>query len=218
MHSKWNMQPEKILAASPIIPVIQIHELEQAQPLAEALFAGGVNIMEITLRTPVALAAIELLACSYPHALIGAGTVLNPQQLEQVCQAGAQFAFSPGKTQALLEAGVKQSIPLIPGITSVSDLMEGIALGYQCFKFFPAIAAGGKSMLNAFYGPFPEARFCATGGINAQNFADFLTLPNVPCVGGSWIVPDKAIKERNGLLITELCKNSLATLLESRPQ
>ncbi|MBN9230701.1 MAG: keto-deoxy-phosphogluconate aldolase [Legionella sp. 40-6] len=208
MVSKWNIAPEKIFTISPIIPVIQIHGIDEALSLAEALFAGGVNIMEITLRTPAALEAIDALTRTYPQALIGAGTVINPQQLEQVVQAGARFAFSPGKTQVLLEAGVQQQIPLIPGITSVSDLMEGLALGYSCFKFFPAVAAGGKSMLNAFYGPFPQARFCATGGINEQNFTEFLALPNVSCVGGSWIVPEKAIKEKNWSLITELCKKA----------
>ena len=203
--SNWGIHPETVLGASPVMPVIQIKELEQAIPLATALFAGGIRALEITLRTPVALEAVCLLSRAFPEALIGVGTVIRPEQLELAVNAGAKFAFSPGQTPELLKAGCAAKIPLIPGIASVSELMEGLVLGYTHFKFFPAIAAGGIPMLRAMHGPFPEARFCPTGGINEGNFTEFLALPNVICVGGSWLVPDEAIKAGNWSLITELC-------------
>ncbi|WP_058533105.1 bifunctional 4-hydroxy-2-oxoglutarate aldolase/2-dehydro-3-deoxy-phosphogluconate aldolase [Legionella saoudiensis] len=203
--SNWAVQADTVFCSSPVIPVIQIKEIDQAIPLATALFAGGINALEITLRTPIALEAVRLLVQTFPEALIGVGTIVTPGQLEQAMEMGAKFAFSPGSTQALLKAGIDGNIPFIPGVTSVSELMEGLTLGYTHFKFFPAIAAGGIPMLRSFYGPFPQARFCVTGGINEANFADFLALPNVACVGGSWIVPDEAIKKNDWSLITELC-------------
>jgi 2-dehydro-3-deoxyphosphogluconate aldolase/(4S)-4-hydroxy-2-oxoglutarate aldolase len=206
--SNWVLQPDTVFSSSPVIPVIQINEIEHAIPLATALFAGGMNALEVTLRTPIALEALKLLTHTFPEALIGVGTIVTPQQLQQAIMMGAKFAFSPGQTQALLTAGRDATIPFIPGITSVSELMEGVALGYTHFKFFPAVAAGGVPMLNAFYGPFPEARFCATGGINESNFDEFLDLPNVACVGGSWIAPDEAVKKGNWALITELCHSA----------
>ena len=153
----------------------------------------------------MALDALQLLTDTFPEALIGAGTVTIPEQLKQVADLGAKFAFSPGKTQALLEAGCSSSIPLIPGVSSVSELMDGLTLGYRHFKFFPAVVAGGVDMLRAIHGPFPQVRFCPTGGINEANFSDYLVLPNVSCVGGSWIVPEEAIKKGNWSLITDLC-------------
>lgn len=203
--SNWLVPADTVFCSSPVIPVIQIKEIEQAIPLATALFAGGVNALEITLRTPIALEAVRLLVQTFPEALIGVGTIVTPEHLEQAVEMGAKFAFSPGSTQDLLRAGLNSNIPFIPGVTSVSELMEGLALGYTHFKFFPAVTAGGIPMLRSFYGPFPQARFCATGGINESNFADFLALPNVTCVGGSWIVPDEAIKKNDWSLITELC-------------
>lgn len=203
--SNWVIHPETVLGASPVMPVIQIKELDQAIPLATALFAGGIKALEITLRTPVALEAVRLLSRTFPDALIGVGTVITSEQLDQAVDAGAKFAFSPGKTPELLKAGCAAKIPLIPGIASVSELMEGLVLGYTHFKFFPAVAAGGIPMLRAMHGPFPEARFCPTGGINEGNFTEFLALPNVVCVGGSWLVPEEAIKAGNWSLITELC-------------
>ncbi len=200
----WHISPERVFSASKVIPVIVIHELEQAIPLATALFAGGIHIFEVTLRTPVALDAIKLLASTFPDALIGAGTVTNPQHLQQVSEAGARFAISPGLTHSLLMTGRKSSIPLIPGIASISELMEGLEEGYTHFKLFPAAVVGGMSLLKAIYGPFPEVRFCPTGGINEKNYRDYLALPNVSCVGGSWIVPDEAIKNNDWALISEL--------------
>lgn len=200
----WMVQPEIVFCTSPVIPVVVIKEIEHAVPLATALFAGGIHILEVTLRTPIALDAVKLLVKTFPDALIGVGTVTTPEQLKQVADIGAKFALSPGKTQALLTAGCTSDIPLIPGISSVSELMEGLVLGYTHFKFFPATAAGGANMLRAMHGPFPQARFCPTGGINEGNFSDYLALPNVSCVGGSWIVPDEAVKKGNWSLITDL--------------
>ncbi|KTD05916.1 2-deydro-3-deoxyphosphogluconate aldolase/4-hydroxy-2-oxoglutarate aldolase [Legionella gratiana] len=201
----WIVQPEAVFCTSPVMPVVIIKELEHAVPLATALFAGGIHVLEIALRTSVALDAVELLTKTFPEALIGVGTVTIPEQLKQATEVGAKFALSPGKTQTLLEAGRYSHIPLIPGVSSVSELMEGLTLGYTHFKFFPAAPAGGINMLKAIHGPFPQARFCPTGGINETNFADYLMLPNVSCVGGSWIVPEEAIKKENWSLITDLC-------------
>lgn len=201
----WDVQPGTIFSASSVIPVIVINDLEQAIPLASALFAGGIQVLEITLRTPVAVQALQLLTDRFPDALIGAGTVTNPNQLAQVIEAGARFAISPGQTDALLMAGREASIPLIPGVASVSELMAGLDFGYTHFKFFPAVAAGGIAMLRAIAGPFPDVCFCPTGGINATNYKEFLALPNVSCVGGSWIVPELAVANGDWSLITELC-------------
>lgn len=201
----WSLQPETVFGSSPVMPVIQIKDIEQAIPLASALFAGGINALEVTLRTPIALEAVQLLNRTFPNALIGVGTVVSPEQLHQAIAVGAKFAFSPGATQALLQAGCAASIPFIPGVSSISEIMEGLTLGYTHFKFFPAVAAGGIPMFQAIYGPFPQARFCATGGINERNYSDYLALPNVSCVGGSWVVPEEAVKQGNWSLITELC-------------
>jgi len=200
----WNLHSESVLNASPVMPVIVIKDLEHAIPIATALFAGGIQVLEVTLRTPVALRAVTLLTQTFPQALIGVGTVTTPTQLAAAISAGAKFAISPGQTQALLNAGLNVPIPFIPGVSSVSELMEGLALGYTHFKFFPAEAVGGIAMLRSIYGPFPQARFCPTGGINEENYADYLALPNVSCVGGSWLVPDKIVSQKNWSLITDL--------------
>lgn len=202
---EWKIQPSTVFSTSPVIPVIVIRELEQAVPLAEALFAGGINVLEVTLRTPVAMSALELLINTFPEALIGAGTVITPVQLHEVLAVGAQFAISPGQTKELLMAGKKSEIPLIPGVASVSELMEGLGMGYTHFKFFPAAIAGGTPMLKAISGLFPQVKFCPTGGVNAENYGEYMRLPNVSCVGGSWIVPEEAVKNHDWPLITDLC-------------
>lgn len=203
---RGSLQPESVFSKSTIMPVIVIKELEHAIPLAQALIDGGIGILEVTLRTPVALEAVSLLTKTFPEALIGVGTVTNPQQLAQAIDKGAQFALSPGGTKALLEAGLNSTIPFIPGIATVSELMQGLALGYTHFKFFPAASSGGTAFLKSVYGVFPQARFCPTGGINALNAPDYLALPNVSCVGGSWVVPEEAIASGNWALIRELCQ------------
>ncbi len=200
----WQSGPELIFKVSPVVPVIILEHAADAIPLAEALLAGGINIMEITLRTSAALDAISLLTKTLPELWIGAGTVVTPDQLCQVTAAGAKFAISPGQTEAMLNAGMKGSIPFIPGIASPAELMMGLERGYTHFKLFPAEATGGIGMLRALYGPFPNARFCPTGGISAKNHQDYLALPNVDCVGGSWLVPEEALRQRNWSLIKDL--------------
>jgi len=208
--ANWQLQPDTLFAAGPVVPVIVIKDLATAVPLAKALVAGGIRVREVTLRTPVALDAIKLLAEQVPEAIVGAGTVTTPEQLAKVIEAGAKFAISPGLTRELLHAGKESQIPLIPGIASISELMEGTGLGYTHFKFFPAEAAGGVKTLKSIHGPFSDIRFCPTGGINEKNFLEYLALPNVACVGGSWIVPDDAIAAGNWSRITELCQDAVA--------
>jgi 2-dehydro-3-deoxyphosphogluconate aldolase / (4S)-4-hydroxy-2-oxoglutarate aldolase len=206
----WQLQPDTLFAQGPVVPVIVIKDLADAVPMAKALLAGGIKVLEVTLRTPVALDAIRLLAQEVPDAIVGAGTVTTAAQLQQVVDAGAKFAISPGLTRELLQAGKDAAIPLIPGIASISELMEGTGLGYTHFKFFPAEAAGGVKTLKSIHGPFADIRFCPTGGINESNFRDYLALPNVKCVGGSWIVPDEAVAAKDWAKITQLCQTAVA--------
>lgn len=209
----WQLQPETLFNQGPVVPVIVVKDLADAVPMAKALVAGGIKVLEVTLRTPIALDAIRLLAKEVPDAIVGAGTITTPEQLQQCIAAGAKFAISPGLTRELLQAGKDASIPLIPGIASISELMEGVSLGYSHFKFFPAEAAGGVKALKSIYGPFADVCFCPTGGINDSNFMDYLALPNVKCVGGSWIVPDDAIIQKDWQRITQLCQ---AAVIKSR--
>lgn len=206
----WQLQPGTLFAQGPVVPVIVIKDLADAVPMAKALLAGGIKVLEVTLRTPVALDAIRLLAQEVPDAIVGAGTVTTAAQLQQCIDAGAKFAISPGLTRELLQAGKDAAIPLIPGIASISELMEGTGLGYSHFKFFPAEAAGGVKTLKSIHGPFADIRFCPTGGINEHNFRDYLALPNVKCVGGSWIVPDDAVAAKDWARITQLCQTAVA--------
>ena len=206
----WQLQPGTLFEQGPVVPVIVIKDLADAVPMAKALLAGGIKVLEVTLRTPVALEAIRLLAQEVPDAIVGAGTVTTAAQLQQVLEAGAKFAISPGLTRELLQAGKDCSIPLIPGIASISELMEGTGLGYSHFKFFPAEAAGGVKTLKSIHGPFADIRFCPTGGINEKNFLEYLALPNVKCVGGSWIVPDDAVASKDWDRITQLCQAAVA--------
>ena len=208
MTTNTNYTPAEIFAAGPVVPVLVIKDLDSAVPLAKALIAGGIKVLEVTLRTPVALEVIRKIADEVPEAIIGAGTVTNAQQLKQVVEAGAKFAISPGLTEALLEAGKGYDIPLIPGITSISDLMTAKDAGYDHLKFFPAEASGGVKALKSIGGPFPDVTFCPTGGIGPANYNDYLSLSNVACVGGSWVAPDDAIESGNWDAITQLAKEA----------
>ncbi|SNY41789.1 2-keto-3-deoxy-phosphogluconate aldolase [Arsukibacterium tuosuense] len=212
----WQLQPAELFAQGAVVPVIVIKDLADAVPMAKALLAGGIRVLEVTLRTPVAMDAIKLLAEQVPEAIVGAGTVTTAAQLEQVIAAGAKFAISPGLTRELLQAGKDSAIPLIPGIASISELMEGTGLGYTHFKFFPAEAAGGVKTLKSIHGPFSDIRFCPTGGINENNYLDYLALPNVSCVGGSWIVPDQAVSDKDWPKITELTRTAVAVAAQAR--
>ena len=198
------MKASDVFQLSPVVPVIVVNDLKHAVPMAEALMRGGIRVLEVTLRTPVALDAIKLLSERLPHAVIGAGTVTTAEQLQQVTDAGAQFAISPGMTDSLLRAGSMATIPLIPGVATVSELMQAVDSGYQHLKFFPAEAAGGVAMLKSIAGPFADVRFCPTGGIGAHNYQSYLALPNVDCVGGSWVVPADAVKTEDWQRITDL--------------
>ncbi|MEI9535361.1 bifunctional 4-hydroxy-2-oxoglutarate aldolase/2-dehydro-3-deoxy-phosphogluconate aldolase [Moellerella wisconsensis] len=208
--NNWKLTPEQILTSGPIVPVIVINELSQAVPLAKALISGGVKVLEVTLRTECAIDAIRLIAQEVPEAIVGAGTVINSKQLQAVTEAGAQFAISPGLTDNLLDAAVKGSIPLIPGISSVSELMLGMNYGLTEFKFFPAEANGGVKALKAIAGPFSQVRFCPTGGISPANYRDYLALDSVLCIGGSWIVPADALQQGDYARITQLAKDAVA--------
>ncbi len=197
---------EDVMCAGPVIPVIALDRIEDALPLAEALLAGGIRVLEITLRTDAALASIEKIAVHLPEAIVGAGTVVQREDLRKVEAAGAQFAISPGVTPDLLEGMKDVSIPLLPGVASASEIMLGMSYGLAHFKLFPAMVAGGIDALKAFGGPFAHVRFCPTGGIDQKNYRDFLALENVLCVGGSWLAPNDLIARGELDRITELAR------------
>ncbi|WP_440864362.1 bifunctional 4-hydroxy-2-oxoglutarate aldolase/2-dehydro-3-deoxy-phosphogluconate aldolase [Symbiopectobacterium purcellii] len=206
----WKTSAEQILTTGPVVPVIVVNKLEHAVPMAKALVAGGVRVLEVTLRTDCAVEAIRAIAKEVPDAIVGAGTVTNPQQLADVIAAGAQFAISPGLTEPLLKAAVEGPIALIPGISTVSELMLGMDYGLREFKFFPAEANGGVKALQAIAGPFSQIRFCPTGGISLKNYRDYLALKSVLCVGGSWLVPNDALESGDYARITELAREAVA--------
>ncbi|GAA9213882.1 bifunctional 4-hydroxy-2-oxoglutarate aldolase/2-dehydro-3-deoxy-phosphogluconate aldolase [Helicobacter pylori] len=200
----------EVLQISPIIPVVVIEDIKDAVPLAQSLVEGGTQIIEVTLRSSCALEAIELIAKNVPKMRVGAGTILNPTQLEQAQNRGAEFLISPGLTIKLLEYAKKKDMPLIPGVSSSSEVMQALELGYSALKFFPAEYCGGVKLLNAFNGPFKGVKFCPTGGISADNMHSYLNLENVLCVGGSWLTPKNLIQNKEWDKITEICKRSLA--------
>ncbi|GAA9081968.1 bifunctional 4-hydroxy-2-oxoglutarate aldolase/2-dehydro-3-deoxy-phosphogluconate aldolase [Helicobacter pylori] len=200
----------EVLQISPIVPVVVIEDINDAVPLAQNLIEGGIQIIEVTLRSSCALEAIELIAKNVPKMHVGAGTILNPTQLEQAQNRGAEFLISPGLTIKLLEYAKKKDMPLIPGVSSSSEVMQALELGYSALKFFPAEYCGGVKLLNAFNGPFKGVKFCPTGGISADNMRSYLNLENVLCVGGSWLTPKNLIQNKEWDKITEICKRSLA--------
>ncbi|UOS21822.1 bifunctional 4-hydroxy-2-oxoglutarate aldolase/2-dehydro-3-deoxy-phosphogluconate aldolase [Helicobacter pylori] len=200
----------EVLQISPIVPVVVIENIKDAVPLAQSLIEGGIQIIEVTLRSSCALEAIELIAKNVPKMRVGAGTILNPAQLEQAQNRGAEFLISPGLTIKLLEYAKKKNMPLIPGVSSSSEVMQALELGYSALKFFPAEYCGGVKLLNAFNGPFKGVKFCPTGGISADNMHSYLNLENVLCVGGSWLTPKNLIQNKEWDKITEICKRSLA--------
>ena len=201
------MNLEEILRRAPVIPVLVIEDLAHAVPLGRALVLGGLPVLEITLRTPVALACIERMAGEIEGAVVGAGTVLTAGQRQAVAEIGARFAVSPGLIEG---AGPEGPIPLLPGVATATELMAGLAAGFARFKLFPANIVGGADALKAFAGPFPQARFCPTGGVSAGNAADYLALPNVVCVGGSWVAPADAVRAGDWGRITALAREASA--------
>ena len=199
-----------LLRRGPVIAVYSPASVAEAVQVAHALVHGGLDVIEVTLRTPVALDALRAMVAAEPGARIGAGTVLQADQLRQVQDAGAAFAVSPGATPALLAAAARQSLPFLPGVATASELMQAMDFGLDCFKFFPAQAAGGTALLQAFAGPFPQALFCPTGGIGRDNAADYLALPNVACVGGSWLTPADRIKAGDWDAVSALAREAAA--------
>ncbi len=204
------MNIDEIMHLGPVIPVIVVDTVERAVPLARALVEGGIRVLEVTLRTPAALDAIRAIRAEVPDAVLGAGTVLTPRDLERAMAAGATFAVSPGTTSALLAEVARCGLPWLPGVSTASNVMDVLDAGFDRMKFFPAEPAGGIPMLKALAGPFPAVRFCPTGGVSPANARDYLALANVPCVGGSWLAPGTAIQEGAWGRITELARAAAA--------
>ncbi|MDW6002480.1 bifunctional 4-hydroxy-2-oxoglutarate aldolase/2-dehydro-3-deoxy-phosphogluconate aldolase [Vibrio mangrovi] len=206
----WKVLPETVFAASPIVPVMVIHRLEDAVPMAKALYEGGIHVFEITLRTACALDAIKLIAQEMPEALVGAGTVITPAQYDLAVDAGAQFVISPGFSPELLAHGRQSDVALIPGIATPSEVMTAMASGYDHLKFFPAETNGGAAALKAISAPLPDVRFCPTGGINPGNVAQYLQLDCVATVGGTWMLPADAIQNGDWETVTQLTRQAVA--------
>lgn len=187
-------QAREICNAAPIVPVLVVEDVTHAKPLAQALVAGGLPALEVTLRTPAALDVISAMA-EVPGGMVGAGTLLTPADVRAAKEAGATFGVSPGATEALLDACEAEGLPLLPGAASASEAMALLERGYNMLKFFPAEAAGGSKFLGSLASPLPQINFCPTGGVNPQNATDYLSLPNVVCAGGSWVAPSGLVKE-----------------------
>ena len=196
--------------AFPVMPVVEIHREEDVLPLAEALLNGGIHTIEITLRTPCAVAAIERLVAADTGIVVGAGTLTAPEQVATVCDAGAVFAVSPGFSAPLATAVQRRGLQWLPGVATASEVMAARSAGFHALKLFPAAAVGGTALLNAFAGPFADIVFCPTGGISSVNYRDYLALPNVLCVGGSWVVPVQSIADNDWQAITALARQATA--------
>jgi len=201
---------DQLCSLAPIIPVLTINRIEDAVPMAEALLTGGLSVIEVTLRTPVALHAIEAIARAVPEVNVGAGTIITPNDYQRSIDCGSTFIVSPGATRELLDYGLNSTVPLLPGIQTVSEMMEGIQRGYQRFKFFPAEIAGGTKALQALQGPFGDIRFCPTGGIRVNTAADYLALANVMCVGGTWLTPAELVDTQQWAAISDLAREALS--------
>ncbi len=199
-----------LLDLAPVVPVVVIDDASDAVPLARALVAGGLPAIEVTLRTPAALDAIRAIAGEVAGAVVGAGTVLTPSQVTQAVGAGARFLVSPGWTDVLLEAMRASGVPFLPGVSTTSEVVALLERGVREMKFFPAQAAGGTAYLRSLAGPLPQARFCPTGGIGIESAPEYLSLPNVGCVGGSWMLPADAVAARDWGRIEELARGAAA--------
>jgi 2-dehydro-3-deoxyphosphogluconate aldolase/(4S)-4-hydroxy-2-oxoglutarate aldolase len=204
------MMVEELLRLGPVIPVIVLNDARKAVPLARALVAGGVRALEVTLRTEAALESIERIARDVPEAVVGVGTITRPEQFARARQAGARFAVTPGLDQGLVSAARESRLPLLPGVMTPSEVIAARNAGFDALKLFPAQQAGGIGMLKALGGPFPDVRFCPTGGITAETAPDFLALANVACVGGSWLTPQHLIDGDDWATITSLARDAAA--------
>ena len=212
-----NAELQHLLAESPVVPVVTIQDPASAVPLAQALIDGGVPVIEITLRTAAAFDAIRAIKSEIPQAIVGAGTVLNSRDIDRAIEAGSEFIVTPGTTSSLLKSAVSCGLPFMPGVSTVSDLMCCLEQGLNTLKFFPAEAAGGTAVLKAFAGPFPDVRFCPTGGIGLHNLAEYFAIPSVISVGGTWIAPTRLIESGDWKGITRLAmeaRQKIATVLE----
>jgi 2-dehydro-3-deoxyphosphogluconate aldolase/(4S)-4-hydroxy-2-oxoglutarate aldolase len=201
-----SLTARQVMQDAPVIPVIVLHDVAHAVPMARALVAGGVRMLEVTLRTPQALACMEAIARDVPEAVVGAGTVRTPADAQAAALAGAQFAVSPGYTHAVGQACRDVGLALLPGVATGSEIMMALDDGFTELKFFPALQAGGAAMLKAWSGPFFDVQFCPTGGVTPQNAPELLALPNVVCVGGSWLVPADALAQGDWARITQLAR------------
>jgi 2-dehydro-3-deoxyphosphogluconate aldolase/(4S)-4-hydroxy-2-oxoglutarate aldolase len=204
------MNIRELLGLGPVIPVIVIEDARTAVPLARAVLAGGVRVLEITLRTEAALEATRRIAKQVPEAIVGVGTITRPECFGAARAAGAKFAVTPGLTQDLAWAARESRLPLLPGVMTPSELIAASATGFREMKLFPARQAGGTEMLKALAGPFPDVLFCPTGGITADMAPEFLALPNVACVGGSWLAPKEAVARGDWAGITALARHAVA--------
>ncbi|MDC0183222.1 bifunctional 4-hydroxy-2-oxoglutarate aldolase/2-dehydro-3-deoxy-phosphogluconate aldolase [Nitrosomonadales bacterium] len=202
------MQTIELAKYGPVIPVIVIDDVDDAVPIAEALLAGGVKVLEITLRTQCALKAIETIANKVPEAIVGAGTLRTKSDATNAKLAGSQFAVSPGYTNEMSLICKEIELPLLPGVSSGSEVMKANQDGFSFLKLFPAVAVGGIDLLKGFSGPFADIQFCPTGGITIKTATDFLSLPNVPVCGGTWLTPKNLIKDKNWSEITKLAKEA----------
>ena len=202
------MKTHEILALSPVMPVIALDRLADAVPLARALVRGGIRLLEVTLRTPVALECVRAIRAEVPEAIVGVGTITTPADLAASIEAGAAFGVSPGASPALLKAASAGPLPFVPGVMTPSDVINAMDAGFQTMKLFPAAQAGGLEMLKALSGPFPHARFCPTGGVTLQSAPALLALKNVVCVGGSWLTPASLIANGEWAAIETLARDA----------
>ncbi len=199
---------EQIVSTSPVVPVIVVDNVEHAAPLAQALYNGGLKVLEITLRTPVALEAMKKMKEAVPDAIVGAGTIVTPADVDSAVAAGADFLVSPGTSSEMIDAVLAAGIPMLPGVSTPSEAMNLKARGFNVLKFFPAEAAGGVPMLKSIGGPLADLRFCPTGGINLAKAPEYLSLPNVVCVGGTWMLPKDLIEKQDWQAIENLAREA----------
>ncbi len=203
---------KEFLAPLGVMPVIVLDAVEDAVPVAQALQKGGITSVEITLRTPVAIDCIKAVKAACPDLIVGCGTVVCEKDLERVAEAGVDFAVSPGMTEALVKKAQALNVKLLPGVSTCSEVLQGMELGLTCFKLFPATAVGGIPLLKSINGPLPQVTFCPTGGLTMDGFTDFLALPNVACVGGSWLVPKAAVQAKDWQAITDIAAQTVAKI------
>jgi 2-dehydro-3-deoxyphosphogluconate aldolase/(4S)-4-hydroxy-2-oxoglutarate aldolase len=201
---------QSLLRRCRVLPVITAVDVESTVQLTRALASGGMAAVEITLRTEAALDSIRAVKAQLPDILVAAGTITNPDDLDAAMDAGADFCVSPGLTEQLLRASSEMGVDFVPGVATASEVMLGLDYGYQCFKLFPAVAAGGINLLKSLAGPFPQVKFCATGGLTPENFRDFLALSNVVCCGGSWMVSEKLVSAGQWAEIEGLAREAMS--------